>query len=124
MRRLKHPVSDRGLTLLELTVAIFVLALGSLAALRAADQSRHAIGAELPRLLARVAAENRLEELHLLGPAALALPPQVLQGGQIFHLAVTREATEAGLFKTTVTARAESGEGAVLTGYLFPQVPR
>ena len=63
----RHPAqASRGFTLLELALAILVLTLGSLAALRATDQSRLAIGGETPRLLARLAARNRAEELQLI----------------------------------------------------------
>lgn len=121
MSRLKQ---DKGLTLLELAVAIVVLAIGSLAAIRATDQSRVAIGGEMPRLLAGIAARNRAEELQLLGPFAGTLPSQVRMGGQDITLAVQREATAGGLTLATVTARTQSGEGAFLTVYLSSQIPQ
>ena len=114
---------DRGLTLLELAVAILVLAIGSLAAIRATDQSRVAIGGELPRLMAAIAARNRAEELQLLGPHAVGLPESVRLGGQEIALEVSREATAGGLVRASVTARAASGEGAVLVVYLAPGGP-
>ena len=114
-----------GLTLLELAVAILVLALGSLAALGAADQSRRAIGGEAPRLLARIAARNRAEELQLLGTGGAALPVQVTLGGQVFSLASQSEPTAAGLIRTTITARADrSGQAASLVVYLTPEPRR
>ena len=112
-----------GLTLLELAVAILVLAIGSIAALRASDQSRLAIGGEAPRLLARIAARNRAEELQLYGIGGGALPGQVTLGGQRFDLDTDTEATAGGLLRATVTARAPSGEGATLVLYL-PREPR
>ncbi len=119
-RRLKR---DRGLTLLELIIAVAVLAIGSIAALRATDQSRIAIGGETPRLLARIAARNRAEELQFLG-ATTQLPGTVRMGGQDFRLSVERDTTAGGLIKATVTARAETGEGAQLILYLPPGGPR
>lgn len=121
-RRLKRG-GDKGLTLLELVIAVAVLAIGSIAAIRASDQSRVAIGGEAPRLLARIAARNRAEELQLLGATA-QLPDTVHMGGQHFHLSTEREATAGGLIKATVTARAESGEGAQLILYLPPGAMR
>lgn len=121
MRRLSAP---RGLTLLELAVAIVVLAIGSLAAIRTTDQSRRAIGGEMPRLLAQIAARNRIEELQLFG--RFAAPPR--QGaelaGQRLTLTEQRETTAGGLERITVTARADSGEGASLVAYLPRTVPR
>ncbi|MDF1773366.1 MAG: type II secretion system protein [Pseudophaeobacter sp. bin_em_oilr2.035] len=107
-----------GLTLLELAVAILVLSIGSMAALRVSDQSRLAIGGEAPRLLARIAARNRAEELQLYGPVGTPLPGQVTLGGQRFDLDTKTEATAGGLLRATVTARAASGEGATLVLYL------
>lgn len=122
-RRLRHLLSrlkgaSAGLTLLELAVAILVLALGSLAATRASDQSRRAIGGEMPRLLAGIAARNRAEELQLYGAAGAPLPGHVTLGGQSFDIATETEATAGGLLRATVTARAASGEGATLILYL------
>lgn len=115
MRRLRR--AERGLTLIELAVAVFVLAVGSIAAMRAADQSRLAIGGEAPRLLARVAVRNRIEELQLYGVSA-RLPDTVTLGGQVFTLSQDSAATEAGLIRMTVRAQASSGEGAQMVTYL------
>lgn len=113
--------APRGFTLLELALAILVLALGSLAALRATDQSRLAIGGETPRLLARLVARNRAEELQLYAGAGPTLPAQVNMAGQPFTLETHQEITAGGLVKTRVTARAQSGEGAQLVLYLAPE---
>ncbi|MYM55954.1 prepilin-type N-terminal cleavage/methylation domain-containing protein [Thalassovita mangrovi] len=121
-RRLKRG-GDKGLTLLELVIAVAVLAIGGIAAIRASDQSRVAIGGEAPRLLARIAARNRAEELQLLGATA-QLPDTVHMAGQDFRLSTEREATAGGLIRATVTARAESGEGAQLILYLPPGAMR
>ncbi|WP_150297508.1 prepilin-type N-terminal cleavage/methylation domain-containing protein [Salipiger aestuarii] len=118
--RLTAPRGARGLTLLELVIAILVLSLGSLAALRATDQSRRAIGGEEPRLLARVAARNRAEELQLYGSRGPALPGDVSLMGQTIAIGTRTAATTSGLLRATVTARAASGEGAMLTVYLRP----
>ena len=117
----QHSKGPRGFTLLELALAILVLALGSLAALRATDQSRLAIGGETPRLLARLVARNRAEELQLYAGAGPALPAQVNMAGQPFTLETHQEITAGGLVKTRVTARAQSGEGAQLVLYLAPE---
>ncbi|WP_097806337.1 type IV pilus modification PilV family protein [Pelagimonas varians] len=107
----------RGITLVELAVAILVLTIGTLAALQATNQSQRAIGGETPRLLAQIAARNRAEELQLLGARA-SLPSRVTLGPYYFTLTVQNETTEAGLVQSTVTARSNSGEGAQLVVYL------
>lgn len=108
---------DRGLTLIELAIAVFVLAVASVAAMRAADQSRLAIGGETPRLLARVVAQNRAEELRLYGATA-RLPATVTLGGHTITIESDSAATEAGLVRMTLVARAESGPGAQVVTYL------
>ena len=117
MRRgLKH---TEGLTLLELVIAVAVLSIGTLAALRATDQSRLALSEARARLLAQVVAENRAEELRLYGPSAgRGLPAIVQMGGQDFTLDVVFATTAAGLSEARITARAPSGEGAQLTTVL------
>lgn len=110
--------SSSGLTLLELTLAILVLALASLAALRSSDQARRAIGGEMPRLMARIAVQNRIEELALYGPAGGGLPDRVVVGNQQIRLSTQSAATAGGLLRTEVRGRAASGEGAALVAYL------
>ena len=122
MRRVRRP--QAGLTLLELVIAIIILAIGSLAAIRASDQARLAIGGEMPRLLASIAAHNRVEEVRLLGAASGSLPGQVQIAGQDISLTVTRKATSGGLQKVTVTAQIPGGPGAVLGTYIADEVPR
>jgi general secretion pathway protein I len=109
------------MTLVELAVAILILAIGTVAALHAADQSRLAIGGAEDRILAQLAARNRAEELQLLGVSgASALPERVIVAGQEFILATTTKQTAAGLTEATVTARAQRGGGAVLVIYVAP----
>ncbi len=113
-RRIKAP---RGLTLLELVVAVAVLAIGTLAALRATDQSGRALGGAEARLLAQLVAENRAEELRLYGSGG-GLPARVAMGGRDFTVSVKFAQTAANLTEARITARAETGEGAVLVAIL------
>ncbi|MCE8009875.1 prepilin-type N-terminal cleavage/methylation domain-containing protein [Aestuariivita sp.] len=110
---------QRGLTLLELVVAIAILAIGSMAALRAADQSRLGLGEAPQRLLAQVAAKNRAEELRLLGVGA-ALPDQVVIGPYRFGLDTRTQATAGGLIRAEIVARSDQGPGALMVVYLPP----
>lgn len=111
------PAGDRGLTLLELVVAVAVLSIGLMAALRATDQSRIALGQAAPRRIAELAAENRAEELRLYGPGR-ALPARVQLGGAEIVLETRTRTTAAGLVEATVTARHPDGVGAVLVAVL------
>ena len=52
--------ATRGLTLLELVVAVLVLSVGSIAAIRATDQSRVAIGGLPSRVVSAIVARNRI----------------------------------------------------------------
>ncbi len=108
----------RGLTLVELAVAILVLALGAVAAVRVTDQSRLAIGGEAPRVLARIAARNRAETLLLHGAGGTALPGTVTLGGVAITLDTRTRATAEGLVRATITARAPTGEGAQAVVFL------
>lgn len=111
----------RGLTLLELVVAVLVLAIGSLAALQAVDQSRRAIGGALPRMLAQQVAQNRAEELRLAGlPSGLSLPSQVQMGPYSYQITVATKVTASGLIEAEIRAVSSEGPGAVLVAFLPP----
>lgn len=116
--------ATRGLTLLELVVAVFVLSLGSIAALKATGQSRVAIGGMPSRVLAQVVARNRVQELQLYGSVGAAgLPGEVEMGGRRFQVSVATSATSGGLIKADVTVRAADGPGAYLVAYVTPLGP-
>lgn len=99
---------DQGLTLLELVVAVLVLSIGTIAALRAMDQSRVAIGGAQDRMLTALAVTNRAEEIKLLGTTG-ALPSVVELGGQEIRLSTQRAPTAGGLIRVDVTATAPRG---------------
>lgn len=119
MRRLTGGI--RGFTLIELVAAIAVLSIGTLAALRATDQSARALGQAMPRLLAQIAAENRAEELRL---GLSGLPGTVTLGPEVITVEVTTLPTAAGLVEARIRARTASGPGTVLVAYLPTGGPR
>ncbi|WP_299693822.1 prepilin-type N-terminal cleavage/methylation domain-containing protein [uncultured Tateyamaria sp.] len=110
---------DRGLTLVELAIAILVLSIGTIAAMRGLDHAtRTAAGAEA-RALAQIAVRNRAEELRLLGPDA-SLPETVTLDGRAVTLDEDRTVTAGGLVRLTLTARVPGAAGAQLVVYLDP----
>ena len=119
MRRQLKRISgkDTGLTLVELAVAVLVLSIASVAAIRAMDQSRVAIGGAQDRALAQLVARNRAEELRAFG-AQGALPSSVVMGPQTFRVETSTSTTAAGLIAATVTARSQNGAGALYVVYL------
>ena len=108
---------DQGFTLIELSVAILVLGLGAIVTTRAGDEAQNALGGMETRVLARVVAQNRAEELSLFGAVA-KLPNTVKMGGQTFVVDVRTEATLGGLAKATIVARGQTGPGARLVAYV------
>lgn len=119
MRRTLKQRATRGLTLLELIIAVMVLSMGSLAAIRATDQSRVSIGGMPSRVLAQIVARNRVQELQLLGAtAAGSLPGQVQMGARSFRVTVDTTATAGGLIEAAVTVRGPDGPGAYLVAYV------
>ena len=118
-RRLTRARRTRGLTLLELVVAVLVLSLGSLAAIRATDQSRHAIGGLPSRVLAGIVARNRVQEVRIYGATSIgSLPSTVEMGGRNFEITEDSETTASGLVQVSVTARGPDGAGARLVAFL------
>ena len=117
MRRLRR--RDRGLTLVELAVAILVLSIGTIAAMRGLDHApRAAAGAEA-RALAQIAVRNRAEELRLLGPGAV-LPDTVTLAGRSLTLEQEQQTTAGGRVRLTLTARVPGTAGAQLVVHLDP----
>ncbi|MEO9496872.1 MAG: prepilin-type N-terminal cleavage/methylation domain-containing protein [Roseobacter sp.] len=108
--------SDSGLTLVELAVAVLILSIGSIAAIRAANQSRVVIGGSETRMFAQVAARNRAEELKFLGPRA-NLPSTVTVGQQRFELIQENLTTAGGFVRSNITAQGQ-GSGALYVVFL------
>ncbi|MEO0372282.1 MAG: prepilin-type N-terminal cleavage/methylation domain-containing protein [Pseudomonadota bacterium] len=99
---------DKGLTLLELVIAVLILSISTIAALRAMDQSRVAIGGAQDRMLTALAATNRAEEIKLLGTSG-SLPQVVELGGQEIRLSSSSAPTSGGLIRVDVTAKSPRG---------------
>ncbi len=102
----------RGVTLLELVIAVFVLSIGTIAALRSADQAGRVLGGEAARVMAMQVALNRAEELRLLGATgARGLTNRVTYGPYTWQIAVTEKTTRAGFTEATITARTPDQPG-------------
>lgn len=109
----------QGMTLLELAVAVLVLSIGTLAAVRGTDQARLEIGSAPERILAGIVARNRAAELRLYGLGGV-LPGEVDMGGHSFAVTQQGEITASGLLRVEITVRRPGGAGAVLVSYLPP----
>ncbi|WP_297774248.1 type II secretion system protein [uncultured Roseovarius sp.] len=108
-------IGTRGITLLELVIAVFVLSIGTIAALRSADHAGRALGGEAARVMALQVALNRAEEYRLLGArAATTLPRSVAFGPYQWQLDISEEITRAGLTEASITTRAPDQPGARL----------
>lgn len=110
--------SEQGITLLELVIAVFVLAMGSIAALRATDQARVSIGGAKDRMLAQLVTRNRAEELRLPGGGARGLSDIVPLAGQNFVITTENLPTVSGMVQVAISAQSERGVGARIVVYL------
>ena len=108
--------SEQGITLLELVIAVFILAMGSITALRATDQARVAIGGSKDRMLAQLATRNRAQELRLPGGGALS--DTVPLAGQNFVFTTETLPTVSGVVQVAISAQSERGVGARIVVYL------
>lgn len=123
LRRGRHnDRGDRGLTLLELVVAVMVLAIGSIAALQTMNRARASIGGGAERVLATLAADNRVQELRLVGDTQ-TLPATVELGARSFSIRTDLQATAGGLLRGEVRAVVPGGAGALRITYVAPVQP-
>jgi general secretion pathway protein I len=112
------PAHPRGVTLIELVVAVAILALGAAAAWQTLDTVRRSIGGQANRALAQEVALTRAAELRLAGAGPGALPGQVRMGGIDWSVAVTTRATAGGLAETEVLVTAPGRRGSRLLVWL------
>ena len=104
-----------GFTLIELAVAVAILAIGTMAAYRSFDAAQRGIGGQLDRALATEVALNRAAELRLNGmQAGRGLPSRVIQGGRTWTIAVHEAAMAGGLIEATIAVTAPDRPGARL----------
>lgn len=109
--------APRGVTLLELVIAVAVLALGTAAAWQAIGAARRGIGTQAERVIALEVALNRAAELRLATPG---LTPSERMGGIDWTVTATPRATEGGLVETELLVAAPGRAGARLTVWLPP----
>lgn len=114
--------AERGVTLIELVIAVAILALGAAAAWSSLDAVRRGIGGQAARALAQEVALNHAAELRLaaLGgeAAGVAVPERVRMGGIDWRIALTAQATEGDLAETEIRVTAPGQPGARLLIWL------
>ena len=114
--------TDQGITLIELLVAIFVLSLASVAALRSINQSTQVIGQEEARFVAHLVAVNRAEEVRFLGlDAARGLPASVEMAQRSWDIEMREASAQVGFVELRLVVSSRDGPGAVLVTYVEPQ---
>jgi general secretion pathway protein I len=107
----------RGVTLIELVIAVAILALGTAAAWRSLDAARRGVGAQAGRALAQEVAFNRAADLRLADrPAPLSGTERL--GGIDWTLTQTTLGAEGGLVQTTISVTATGRPGARLLVWL------
>ncbi len=112
---------ERGMTLVELIIAITILSIGMIAAWRGYEQAQRGIGGQVGRILAQQVALNRAAELRLSGlPEGRSLPADVTMGETRWRVSLTEAETRAGMVATTITVSAQGQPGARLVTHLPP----
>lgn len=116
--------SVRGFTLIELAIAVAILAIGAMAAFRTFDAAQRGVGGQLGRALAQEVALNRAAELRVMGMAAgRALPATVRQGRSDWHVEVREALTDGGLVEVEIVVGAPDQPGARVAAFVTPAAP-
>ncbi|MGV6811846.1 MAG: type II secretion system protein [Brevirhabdus sp.] len=113
---------DKGITLVELVIAVLILSIGTIAAMRAVDQAQRVVGGEELRAVALTVAQNRAEDLrlaHLTGTTTL--PGSVEMGHVTWTVETHARSGPAGLASFEIIVTAPDAPGAVLETQ-FPRV--
>lgn len=113
----RDAAATRGITLIELVVAVAVLALGAAAAWRSLDAAGRSAGGQAERALAQEVALNRAADLRLAAPGTL-MPAVERLGGIDWTVTQTTAATAGGLAQTEIAVAAPGRAGARLTVWL------
>ena len=107
-----------GITLIELMIAILVLAIGTMAVIRTLDHSQHELGGARDRLLAQIVVSNRAAEIRAMGLAlGQNLPSRVQQGPFEWQIETRSQATQGGVYEVKIKVSSDGRPGAVLTTY-------
>lgn len=108
-----------GVTLVELVVAIAVLSIATLAAVRTFQHAGRTVGGEAARALAHQVALNRIAELRHSGLAAnRSLPDRVVMGPWEWTISVQNRQTLAGLIEVEITVTTSDQPGQRLLAWL------
>jgi len=109
----------RGMTLVELILAITILSIGMIAAWRSYEQAQRGIGGQVGRVLAQQVALNRAAELRLVGlPEGRSLPAEVEIGAVRWQVALSEAETRVGLSEVAITVTAPGQPGARMVTYV------
>ena len=116
--------SPRGFTLIELAIAVAILAIGTMAAFRTFDAAQRGIGGQVARALAHEVALNRAAELRMIGMVAgRALPSTVTQGHTDWRVDVAEAVTDGGLVAVNIVVSAPGQPGARIVAFVTGAAP-
>ena len=117
--------SDRGISLIEMVVAVLILSIGVIAGFRGLGQAQRGIGDEVPRLIAQQVVMNRAEAMQMLGAGqGGSLPDRVLMGGINWDITTETKPTQGGFVEARILAKADGYPGAQIVVYAPASPPR